>query len=175
MKRIPLMLSAAVLICSFMGCENTNDSSKFGNPFPEDIAAARSDVRKLFEANRTDYPDFYAGNYITEDKQNLIVQFTTDDTSEYDYLLEEHPCIKFNKVEFNLDELWEMYFEFNDSELDKQFNDKAISVTVSEEYNCLEVSIYPDHYTEENIAWVSTAMKDYPIKITENTETVHIL
>ncbi len=168
MKKIVLYLLTFVFILCAAGCGNADKAQK-EKPFPDDIAAARSDVRKLFEQDYKDHPDFYAGNYMTKDKEWLVVQFTTDDTSEYDYLLEEHPCIKFNKVQYSLDELWEMDFDFEERDYYAQLPEIGFYATVSVEFNCLEVTVYPEDYTEENIGILEAALSDFPIRIVEQS------
>lgn len=171
MKKIVLYLLAFAFMFCVTGCGNA-DKAEAGKHFPDDIAAARSDVRKLFEKDYKDYPDFYAGNYMTKDKEWLVVQFTIDDTSEYEYLLEEHPCIKFNKVQYSLDELWDMFFEFNERDYNGQLPEIGFYATVSEEFNCLEVTVYPEDYTEENIGLLEAALSEFPIKIVEQGDFV---
>ena len=142
------------------------------NCIPADVSAARRAVSDLFENDRNDYPDFYAGCYITVNKKRLVVMFTADDTSEYDYLLEEHPCIIFRKAEYNLDELWEMYYDFEERNYYAMFPEIEFSAYVSKKYNCLEITVYPYSYTEENINKLEAALQDYPIRITEQGHMV---
>lgn len=174
MKKIVLYLLVFTLALCTAGCGNA-DKAETKKHFPDDIAAARSDVRKLFEQDRKDFPDFYAGNYMTKDKECLVVQVTTDEMSEYDYLLEEHPCIRFNKVQYSLDELWEMYFEFEERDYSGQIPEIGFYATVSEEFNCLEVTVDPEDYTEENIGILEAALSEFPIKIVKQSDNFVLL
>ena len=169
------LLISAFTLCA-VGCSVSDTESETpSSHFPEDIAAARSAVRNIFEKDHKDYPDFYAGNYISADKEWLVVQFTTDDTSEYDHLLEEHSCIKFNKVQYSLDELWEMYFEFDESNYYEKLPEIGFSASVSEEYNCLEITVYPDSYTQDNISTLESVLHDFPIRITKQSGNIVLL
>ena len=176
MKKIIVSLLTIVFTLCAVGCSDSNNvSATTISQFPEDIAAARSAVRNLFEKDRNDFPDFYAGNYMTKDKEWLVVQFTTDEISEYDYLLEEHSCIKFNKVQYSLDELWEMFFEFEECNYYEQLPEIGFYATVSEEYNCLEITVYPDSYTQENINTLEEVLHAYPIKIVKQSDNFVLL
>lgn len=45
-----------------------------------------------------------AGNFI-DDEVNLIIQVSSDDFSEYQYLKDSYPCVKLNRIEYSKDYL----------------------------------------------------------------------
>lgn len=63
------------------------------------------------------YPESFAGDFIN-DEGNLIIQVSSKDFSEYQYLKDKYPCVQFNRVEYSysylkeiLDECLETYDE----------------------------------------------------------------
>lgn len=62
----------------------------------------------------TAYPDTYGGKYIN-DNGDFVIQVTTDDLSEYQFLQDEFPCIVFEQVEYSYNYLEELMYEYLDS------------------------------------------------------------
>lgn len=50
------------------------------------------------------YPNTFAGNFI-DDEGNLIIQVSSDDFSDYQYLQDSYTCVKLNQVEYSKDYL----------------------------------------------------------------------
>lgn len=59
-------------------------------------------------------PDDYAGEYINDDQQ-LVIQLTTDDYSEYQKILSDYSCVVYNTVKYSCNELSQLV---NESRID---------------------------------------------------------
>lgn len=85
------------------------------------------------EDNNYILPDDYAGEYIDDD-YNLVVQLTTDDYSEYEFLHDVFDCVVFKTVEYSNNELTELAREARVSIIETENMDKIEYVS-----SCVDV------------------------------------
>ena len=95
------------------------------------------------------YPDEYGGEYI-DNNGNLIIQFTTDDFSEYEYIKNEYPCVQFKQVDYST------------NYLDKIIDDFILSYDSEDEtFYCAYVDV------KNNCAVIEVDEKTFESKSTE--------
>ena len=63
------------------------------------------------------YPKSFAGDYI-DNEGNLIIQISSDDFSEYQYLRDKFSCVKFNRVKYSKEYLRNILDEYLDTCID---------------------------------------------------------
>ncbi|MDE7193026.1 MAG: hypothetical protein K2O14_03550 [Oscillospiraceae bacterium] len=102
------------------------------------------------EDNNYILPDDYAGEYI-DDSYNLVVQLTTDDYSEYEFLLDEFDCVVFKTVEYSNNELTELAREARTSIIETESKDNIEYVS-----SCVDV--------KNNKALIEIGTKDLNVR-----------
>ncbi len=63
------------------------------------------------------HPKSFAGDYI-DNEGNLIIQISSDDFSEYQYLRDKFLCVKFNRVKYSKEYLRNILDEYLDTCID---------------------------------------------------------
>lgn len=123
------------------------------------------------EDNNYILPDNYAGEYIDDD-YNLVVQLTTDDYSEYEFLLDEFDCVVFKTVEYSRNELMELAEETRVSivETENMNNIEYVTSCVSNQENKAKIDIYTNKPVEESAVFYSSDNLPLEIKYIYNED-----
>ena len=140
------------------------------NSIPEEIGKARHAVIEEFE--RDGYAEDYGGHYV-EGGRIAVVVCLTGEADGYASLAQQYPCISFRQVQYSYEELLEYLRRFDEevAPLLKDIDD--LSAQISEQYNCIALSIPKEQHTLENVCRIREAAGDIPI-VFQPPASVHI-
>lgn len=135
-----LLLMIPVLFCA--GCSKEQGRT-------DEVAAANAELyREFSNGSRIIYPDYYAGEYVSEDGKTLFVCVTSAYNFELDFLLKKYNCVEFSEVEYSKNELYSLSERYK-TELADNFPELDFFQTeLDEKGNCVIIEL--DNETLEN-------------------------
>ncbi len=96
---------------------------------------------KFLDFNTYIYPDCYAGTHYSDDGEKFIINVTSTDTGDFDFLLSEFDCVELNLVKYSWRELYDRADLINEN-LEKDFSEiKFAHATVDLNRNCLIIKL----------------------------------
>ncbi len=150
MKKILSVCFAVMITVLSAAC-----SSKTEDTFSisEEVKEAREELYNKFlaEDRMFSFPDYYAGEYISSDGQALVVQFTAENTPDFDFLLDEFDCVKFKQVKYSESELFNLADICKD-EMDEKFPEiKYFGAYPDAEKNAVVIEVPQDVLNNQDL------------------------
>lgn len=147
-KALSILACLPLLFCC--SCAPDNDSDK-----SEGLTQARMAKiafnNKFLDFNRYVYPDCYAGTHYSDDGEKLIINVTSKDTGDFDFLLSEFECVELNLVKYSYRELYELAESIN-GDLKKDFSEiKFAQAKVDLDRNCLIIELLQETLDEDSV------------------------
>ncbi len=123
--------------------------------YSEDLTDAQRARYALFEHfeknNRVVYPGCYGGDYLSDDKETLIINITSD-TDYFDFLLSEFDCVELRYVKYSAYELSAFSDSFREMiERDFPEIDTFNSIPDDGESNCVSIQLTDEILNDEDI------------------------